>query len=213
MIWLNLQALHLICWCVEQPRTYLFVFQIHWCLLPETLNTLLKPAQHWLVGHLPLVCWMVLLDSDIQQQLLKVPIQCCENIQPLLLLWCIGDPFLCFIDDIEAFHCSLPCKWYALSWVKAYIIFFFFFFEEFSPSLLILSLLNSFFLCINRWFLLFSPSLRNQGYYFAKGLSQSLLAYFVKFSVDLCPKVFHLLLCLFGNLFSQPVLLFDFKHL
>ena len=91
--------------------------------------------------------------------------------------------------------------------------FFFFFFEEFSPSLLILSLLNSFFLCINRWFLLFSPSLRNQGYYFAKGLSQSLLAYFVKFSVDLCPKVFHLLLCLFGNLFSQPVLLFDFKHL
>ena len=124
MIWLNLQALHLICWCVEQPRTYLFVFQIHWCLLPEILNTLLKPAQHWLVGHLPLVCWMVLLDSDIQQQLLKVPIQCCENIQPLLLLFCIVDPFLCFIDDIEAFHCSLPCKWYVLSQVKAYIIFF-----------------------------------------------------------------------------------------
>ena len=123
MIWLNLQALHLICWCVEQPRTYLFVFQIHWCLLPETLNTLLKPAQHWLVGHLPLVCWMVLLDSDIQQQLLKVPIQCCENLQPLLSLWCIVDPLLCFIDDIEAFHCSLPCKWYALSQVKAYIIF------------------------------------------------------------------------------------------
>ena len=123
MIWLNLQALHLICWCVEQPRTYLFVFQIHWCLLPETLNTLLKPAQHWLVGHLPLVCWMVLLDSDIQQQLLKVPIQCCENMQPLLLLWCIVDPFLCFIDDIEVFHCSLPCKWYALNQVKAFIIF------------------------------------------------------------------------------------------
>ena len=35
LIWLNLQALHLICWYVEQPRTYLFVFRIHWCLLPE----------------------------------------------------------------------------------------------------------------------------------------------------------------------------------
>ena len=72
---------------------------------------------------MPLVYWMVLIDNDIQHQLLKVPIQYIGNRQPLLSLWCIVDPLLCFIDDFGAFHCSLPCKLYVLSQVKAYIIF------------------------------------------------------------------------------------------
>ena len=157
VIWLNLQALHLICWCVEQPRTYLFIFLIHWCLLPETLNTLLKPAQHWLVGHLPLVCWMVFLDSDIQQQLLKVPnvvpmlFQCCSNVVPMLwehttsvviLVYCWPFPLLYWR------YWSIPL-FFALQMICAELgeglHNLFFFFKEFSPTLLILSLLYSFF--------------------------------------------------------------------
>ena len=55
----HLQALCLIWWWVEQLKTWSFIDQIHQCLLPETSNTLLKPAQHRLVGHLPFFFWMV----------------------------------------------------------------------------------------------------------------------------------------------------------
>ena len=50
----HLQAPYLICWCVEQLMCYSLIYQIHQCLLPETSDTLLKPAQHWLGRHLPL---------------------------------------------------------------------------------------------------------------------------------------------------------------
>ena len=163
MIWLNLQALHLICWCVEQPRIYLFVFQIHWCLLPETLNTLLKPAKHWLVGHLPLVCWMALLDSDIQQQLLKVPnvapmlFQCCSNVSMLwehttsvvTLVYCWPFPLIYW------WYWSIPL-FFALQMICAEPGegLQFFFLENFHILYKFYLCFTIFFLCINRWFLL-----------------------------------------------------------
>ena len=105
-----------------------------------------------------------------------------------------ADPFLCFIDGFEAFLffalqmiCTEPSE--GLHHFSKD-------FQHFFNSIFS----SQFFLCLKRWCLLFKPSHWKHGYFFAKGLSLSLLAYFVKFFVDHCPKVFPPLFVFVGEL-------------